>query len=64
MTDIEQARNAVQREWGLFEDALPGLMSDLEGRWVVFRGGIVVSDHADEDSARTLRSLTNGSPRP
>ena len=41
----------VREEMGRFREALPRLLSELEGRWVVFRDGEVVSVHDDEEQA-------------
>lgn len=48
MTTIaEKVREEMHRFWA----ELPELRKRLEGRWVVFYQGEVVSDHATEDDA-------------
>jgi hypothetical protein len=41
----------VKAEMAAFRAALPGLLRELRGKWVVFREGRVQSVHDDEDSA-------------
>ncbi|MBI5478799.1 MAG: hypothetical protein HY906_08090 [Deltaproteobacteria bacterium] len=48
MSDIERK---VLEETERFRAALPELIKQHPGRWVVFRDGQVVSDHATEDEA-------------
>lgn len=45
------ASDRVREEMGRFREALPRLLPELEGRWVVFRDGEVVSVHDDEEQA-------------
>jgi hypothetical protein len=48
MSEIERR---VLEETERFRAALPELIKHHPGRWVVFRDGAVVSDHATEDEA-------------
>ena len=41
---------------GRFREALPRLLSELEGRWVVFQGGAVVSVRAVASLGRAAMS--------
>lgn len=48
---MDETARKVLAETERFLAALPELMKQHPGRWVVFRDGQVVSDHATEDEA-------------
>jgi len=48
MTDVHEK---VKEESKRFEQALPGLLESLKGRWVVFLNGAVQGDYETADQA-------------
>lgn len=48
---VSVASDKVRAEMALFRAALPRLLQELPGRWVVFRDGQVQSVHDDESAA-------------
>lgn len=51
MTTRTEAARRVLEETKRFEAKLPELLPQLAGRWVVFRDGVVASDHPNENEA-------------
>jgi hypothetical protein len=47
----ETVADRVLEETRRFRDALPELLNEHAGKWVVFKDGRVVSVHKDEDEA-------------
>jgi hypothetical protein len=45
------ARERVFAEMAKFHEALPELLREHQGKWIVFKDGAVQSLHDDEDSA-------------
>jgi hypothetical protein len=48
---MKDPRDAVREEMDRFIAALPKLLREIPGKWVVFREGKVQSIHEDQDSA-------------
>ena len=61
---MTEAAEKVLEEMRRFWAALPELRKHLEGRWVVFSQGEVVSDHATEDDALQASRDNPGEQQP
>lgn len=62
--DMASITDEVHEEMRRFRAALPQLRETLEGRWVVFYEGKVVSDHATDDECLHAATVNPGEDAP